>query len=48
MSEEPENPDRKEDLPELDPMDPLKRDPEKEDERMPGWDPVVAPIPPEE
>jgi hypothetical protein len=32
----------------IDPIDPLKRDPEREDERMPGWDPVVPPIPPED
>jgi hypothetical protein len=30
----------------IDPVDPLKRDPE-EDETMPGLDPVVSPVPPE-
>jgi hypothetical protein len=30
----------------IDPLDPLKRDPD-EDETMPGLDPVVSPIPPE-
>jgi hypothetical protein len=34
-----------EELPELDPVDPLKRDPETEG--MPGLDPVVLPVPPE-
>ncbi len=31
---------------EIDPVDPLKRDPE-EGETMPGLDPVVSPVPPE-
>jgi hypothetical protein len=30
----------------IDPVDPLKRDPD-EDGEMPGLDPVVSPIPPE-
>jgi hypothetical protein len=30
----------------IDPLDPLKRDPD-EDDTMPGLDPVVSPIPPE-
>jgi hypothetical protein len=30
----------------IDPIDPLKRDPD-EGETMPGLDPVVSPIPPE-
>ncbi len=47
MPEESDDPEREEDLPELDPVDPLKRDPDDPDERMPGWDPVIAPIPPE-
>jgi hypothetical protein len=32
--------------PTIDPLDPLKRDPD-EDETMPGLDPVVSPVPPE-
>jgi hypothetical protein len=47
MGEEPED-DPVEELDELDFVDPLKRDPDDEDERMPGWDPVVPPVPPEE
>jgi hypothetical protein len=31
---------------EIDPLDPLKRDP-GEGETMPGLDPVVSPVPPE-
>jgi hypothetical protein len=34
-------------LPEIDVTDPLKRDPQEEDERQPGLDPVVT-IPPED
>ncbi len=30
----------------IDPIDPLKRDPDEE-ETMPGLDPVVSPVPPE-
>jgi hypothetical protein len=47
VTEDPESPEREEDLPEFDPMDPLKRDPDEEEERMPGWDPVLPPIPPD-
>lgn len=32
--------------PAIDPIDPLKRDPDEE-EAMPGLDPVVSPIPPD-
>lgn len=39
--------DAEEDLPELDFVDPLKRDLDDEDERLPGLDPIVPPIPPE-
>jgi hypothetical protein len=35
-----------EDLPELDLADPLKRDPDDEEEEMPGLDPVLT-TPPE-
>ncbi len=31
---------------EIDPIDPLKRDPDEGD-TMPGLDPVVSPVPPE-
>ena len=48
MSEHQETPpDPEEELPEVDVIDPLKRDPEREEERMPGLDPIVLPIPPE-
>ena len=40
-AEEPE-----EELPDLDYVDPMKRDPDA-GETMPGADPVVSPIPPE-
>ncbi len=49
MMREPEEtpPDEAEEVgPTIDPIDPLKRDPE-EDETMPGLDPVVSPVPPE-
>ncbi len=36
-----------EELPELDYVDPLKRDPDDEDQRMPGLDAIVPPVPPE-
>ena len=46
MSEK-EPPDEGEDeLGEFDYMDPLKRDPE--DDAVPGLDPIVPPVPPEE
>ncbi len=35
-----------EEEPGIDPVDPLKRDPD-EGETMPGLDPVVSPVPPE-
>jgi hypothetical protein len=36
-----------EELAEFDYMDPLKRDPEEED-ALPGLDPIIPPVPPEE
>ena len=44
MEEEPTGDE--EQLPDVDYVDPLKRDPDGEDV-MPGLDPVVSPIPPE-
>ena len=46
MSDAVEEPpvDEGRELPDLDPIDPLKRDPE---ESPPGADPVVSPVPPE-
>jgi hypothetical protein len=47
MTDEERTPPREgEDEEGIDPIDPLKRDPD-EDETMPGLDPVVSPIPPE-
>lgn len=49
MTREPEetSPDEVEEVgPTIDPIDPLKRDPD-EGETMPGLDPVVSPVPPE-
>jgi hypothetical protein len=42
---EAETPDEKEELPEFDHVDPLKRDPDEE--ALPGLDPIVSPVPPE-
>ena len=45
--EDRDQPDEKETVgTEIDPIDPLKRDPDEGDE-MPGLDPVVSPVPPE-
>jgi hypothetical protein len=50
MQDEKETPERNGDDEEIgtsiDPVDPLKRDPD-EGETMPGLDPVVSPVPPE-
>jgi hypothetical protein len=50
MQDEKETPegngDDEEIGPSIDPVDPLKRDPD-EGETMPGLDPVVSPVPPE-
>ncbi len=45
MAEEPRE-ERGEELPDFDFADPLKRDPEREDEELPGLDPAIT-IPPE-
>jgi hypothetical protein len=44
---EEEREERGEELDEPDFADPVKRDPEREDEQMPGLDPIVT-VPPEE
>jgi hypothetical protein len=44
-NESADSPD--EELPEFDFADPLKRNPEREDESMPGLDPMIT-IPPED
>jgi hypothetical protein len=44
--EQPETPPQEEEMGEFDYMDPLKRDPE--DDSIPGLDPIVPPVPPEE
>ena len=41
-----DDPDQQ-DLPDIDYTDPAKRDPDEDDEQMPGLDPIVT-IPPEE
>jgi hypothetical protein len=46
MSEQEQPPDGDEELAEFDYMDPLKRD--REDDALPGLDPIVPPVPPEE
>jgi hypothetical protein len=50
MRDEDETPQQKGDEEgigtDIDPVDPLKRDPD-EGETMPGLDPVVSPVPPE-
>jgi hypothetical protein len=38
-------PSEEEELPDLDYVDPLKRDPDREG--LPGLDPIVPPVPPE-
>jgi hypothetical protein len=42
----PETAPQEEELGEFDYMDPLKREPD--DEALPGLDPIVPPVPPEE
>jgi hypothetical protein len=44
--EAPETPPQEEELGEFDYMDPLKREPD--DDALPGLDPIVPPVPPEE